>query len=642
MATYCLARNFSLVAAAWSRVESWPALSLPPFYFLAPTLKTHLQKVRSQLPSPQSYFSRYYHKLMRDSIITGKRKRAPGDEEGGENKRARRTNQPDRPLLPHQQANSDHAHETHRHLFEHQPLDLNSASIRLVGILPLSSEGTVRCTVTHEKLRSTVQYTCLSYVWGSEEDLEWIDMNGRSFQVTRNLYQFLLVISTLKATLAKASTTPESHLLELDKMTKYLWIDALCINQTAVRERNHQVQQMGHIYSRAKMVISWLGNDPEIASFFKLAREINFWSTLSNFHPPIMADYIEQIVLISSHIYWTRAWVTQEVILAQRLLLLAATEIVWLEALQTIGTRAIWYEKALGSLRTHEELWKPICALMGKRRESTLLENLWHFRNKKCADERDLVYSILSISGKDKIDASPTIRVDYTRCRSELAHEVLFAHKPGTCLCSVAITLQVLRLDAEVLSNEESTRALLRLSRWHAQGQKHFDCAYYCNYCVAPVALNSKGKACFKKWVYIHCLGCRHHTSIRLLDHLPYRYGHLVLEATAIVPTKHSQWKLFYVAPATGTRTMYRDFTANSGIRADMTTNEVSLTLSIGEVAKLLRLTPVEDILRAENIEQTCEMFDSREEHQLVLAGHDAQDPGISTSASTPGLKHRD
>jgi hypothetical protein len=53
-------------------------------------------------------------------------------------------------------------------------------------------------------------------------------------------------------------------------------------------------------------------------------------------------------------------------------------------------------------------------------------------------------------------------------------------------------------------------------------------------------------------------------------------------------------------------------------------------------------MTPVEDILRAENIEQTCEVFDSRGEHQLVLAGHDAQDPGVSTAASTPGPKPQD
>jgi hypothetical protein len=164
------------------------------------------------------------------STITGKRKRAADDEEGGNRKRARRTNQPDQPLLPQQHANSDHGHEDHRELFDHQPLNLNDASIRLVEVLPLSSEGTIRCTVSHEKLPSTVQYTCLSYVWGSKEDLEWIDMNGRSFQVTRNLYQFLLVISTLKVTLAKATTTPESYLLELNNMTKHLWIDALCIN----------------------------------------------------------------------------------------------------------------------------------------------------------------------------------------------------------------------------------------------------------------------------------------------------------------------------------------------------------------------------------------------------------------------------
>jgi hypothetical protein len=393
---------------------------------------------------------------------------------------------------------------------------------------------------------------------------------------------------------------------------------------------------MGHIYSRAKMVISWLENDPEIASFFKLARKINFWSTPSNLYPPIMADYIEQIVRIFSHSYWTRAWVTQEVILAQSLLLLAATEIVWLEALQSIGTDAIWYEKAIGSFRTHEELWKPICALMGKRRDSTLLENLWHFRNKKCVDDRDLVFSLLSISGKDKINEDPTVRVDYTRCRSELANNVLLAHKAGTCLCSIAITLQALRLDDEAISNEESTRTLLRLSRWYEQGRKHFDKAYYCNYCIAPVALNSKGKASLEKRFYLHCLSCRHYTLDRLLEHPPYRFGHLVLETKAAVPKTSSRWKVYYVAPATATQIAYREFETDSVVRVDMAEHEISLTLSIGEVAKLLRMTPVEDILRAENIEQTCEVFNSREEHQLVLAENDTQHPGASTTASKP------
>ena len=35
----------------------------------------------------------------------------------------------------------------------------------------------------------------------------------------------------------------------------YLWVDALYINQLDINERNHQVNQMGDIYRRAKRVI---------------------------------------------------------------------------------------------------------------------------------------------------------------------------------------------------------------------------------------------------------------------------------------------------------------------------------------------------------------------------------------------------
>lgn len=37
------------------------------------------------------------------------------------------------------------------------------------------------------------------------------------------------------------------------------WIDALCIDQENLAERNHQVTQMGKIYASAYRVVSWLG-----------------------------------------------------------------------------------------------------------------------------------------------------------------------------------------------------------------------------------------------------------------------------------------------------------------------------------------------------------------------------------------------
>jgi hypothetical protein len=36
-------------------------------------------------------------------------------------------------------------------------------------------------------------------------------------------------------------------------------VDALCIDQQDINERNYQVTQMGRIYALAKMVLVWLG-----------------------------------------------------------------------------------------------------------------------------------------------------------------------------------------------------------------------------------------------------------------------------------------------------------------------------------------------------------------------------------------------
>src|SRR6266536_3278017 len=47
-----------------------------------------------------------------------------------------------------------------------------------------------------------------------------------------------------------------------------LWIDALCINQADLLERNHQVRLMSRIYGEASHVIAWLGladNDSDLA-----------------------------------------------------------------------------------------------------------------------------------------------------------------------------------------------------------------------------------------------------------------------------------------------------------------------------------------------------------------------------------------
>jgi hypothetical protein len=54
-------------------------------------------------------------------------------------------------------------------------------------------------------------------------------------------------------------------LLELrsSETERVLWIDAMCINQKDIDERNRQVWLMGQVYSKAKAVIIWLGPQSE-------------------------------------------------------------------------------------------------------------------------------------------------------------------------------------------------------------------------------------------------------------------------------------------------------------------------------------------------------------------------------------------
>jgi hypothetical protein len=77
-------------------------------------------------------------------------------------------------------------------------------------------------------------YSCLSYMWGESVTEYEVILNGRSFHVRKNLYQFLRM----------ASRHPKH-------MRSALWIDAMCIDQNNDVEKGHQVKRMGDIYRLA-------------------------------------------------------------------------------------------------------------------------------------------------------------------------------------------------------------------------------------------------------------------------------------------------------------------------------------------------------------------------------------------------------
>lgn len=125
-------------------------------------------------------------------------------------------------------------------LFKYSPLDLAGRSFRLL-MLHQGTASEISCDIFEASLEpdSAMPYEALSYAWGSTDQSETITANGKILHVTKNLFSAL------------------EHLRH--KESRILWIDAICIDQTNLQERGHQVGQMSDIYRQADQVLVWLG-----------------------------------------------------------------------------------------------------------------------------------------------------------------------------------------------------------------------------------------------------------------------------------------------------------------------------------------------------------------------------------------------
>jgi hypothetical protein len=126
--------------------------------------------------------------------------------------------------------------------FEHVPISPSRHAFRLLRLLK-GDEDPIQCQLLESTLappEDVRDYAALSYVWGSVSRPCEIKINGWKVAVTKTVYLAL-------------------RDLRYQEEDRFLWIDALCIDQENKEERGQQVQRMGSIYSKAEQVIIWLG-----------------------------------------------------------------------------------------------------------------------------------------------------------------------------------------------------------------------------------------------------------------------------------------------------------------------------------------------------------------------------------------------
>lgn len=276
----------------------------------------------------------------------------------------------------------------------YQGRQLDNDSIRLVEIQPAAHEtDPVACTISEVTFGSRPKFEALSYMWGPEGADDAITLNGILFGVRKNLLDALRFLRRQVAS---------------GKPRQPFWIDAICINQDDVEERNRQLRIMDQIYFRASTVVVWLGSrytefQREMEAELKVEgaekeEEEAPSSRGGNSIQKRMVRYLR------TEPYWDRLWIIQEIGRARKLRVCFGNEsLSWDQFMQLITMHNS--DGNTGPLRLDRLL-----RLERYGDSHTLKRLLEEHREAKCSEPRDKVYGLIGLA----VDAAQ-FPMDYSK-----------------------------------------------------------------------------------------------------------------------------------------------------------------------------------------------------------------------------------
>ncbi|KAF2160533.1 hypothetical protein M409DRAFT_59803 [Zasmidium cellare ATCC 36951] len=298
------------------------------------------------------------------------------------------------------------------------------------------------CDITHHNIQEGNAYVALSYTWampdGDSTKTHTIYAGGHSIRISQNLYEALHRIRTFKSRIP-------------------IWIDAVCIDQANIEERNDQVAQMSRIYACAKEVIAWLGEgdldqtrdifacfgrkDPNArceeshefrASDGKVldlctARRTH-GDSMNRLIVPNVYDFVANSVYIaelanavkimSERRYFTRRWIIQEICHARSVEVLFGSDRLSIEVV------AECHRNLLLLIRKHWIGYPPlrrarelphyalqVLELPQRSKDICLYEIVADTQDMGCSDPRDIVFALTSLCPNDGIKADYNLSI---------------------------------------------------------------------------------------------------------------------------------------------------------------------------------------------------------------------------------------
>lgn len=321
----------------------------------------------------------------------------------------------------------------------------SSTSIRLIELIRGEQDSDIVMSLETYNMPSLPVYIALSYTWGdplthpysAEKPSRMVWVNSKQFTITPNLYDALDHWRGWK--------------VEIGTVRPLLWVDAICIDQSDLIERNHQVGLMSQIYSKAALVLSWIGRSDRDAwtalkLIFRFRPIVEIWeSDKSQFiysHDadelferagvtPVKPEEWKALISFYRRQYFGRVWIVQEIVLAKSSLLMFGHYFIpwaelmnlsdmlvscnWIPILEGYGRTSISVKEprltlgapaVYGHIRSICEQYSPgksdqsrdLAAYSSIKAFNCLLEILlYETRWFRATDPRDNIYAILSI-----------------------------------------------------------------------------------------------------------------------------------------------------------------------------------------------------------------------------------------------------
>lgn len=348
----------------------------------------------------------------------------------------------------------------------YKPLITHQRPIRLLRFVDRPEEdGPIQLQLETFSLNHAPSYDALSYVWGDPAANCRITVNGDSFMVGSSLYYALSQLGRAKEA--------DSH----------LWIDAICINQNDADEKSSQVRQMRDTFQQADCVWVALGESSDhvdrmldlmtsVGPKALQAGVLDVWSksakglekAAEEKHPALLfllemlkddrlraQTMLDAATDLLTRANWCRAWILQEITLAQRGKILCGRRVLDIDHFYALLS-AIYFAKVEDFAR-QDPAWRNFGGLMNNNHFHVpslhgRLERLrgggvafidllinWRAADEdrpwlEASDPRDIVYALMGVaSDAASLEIAPDYRKSVSQVYTE-ATKAMMAHYP--------------------------------------------------------------------------------------------------------------------------------------------------------------------------------------------------------------------